>query len=417
MFERGPANSKWLIIGEAPGEDEDKAGRPFIGPSGKLLNRLLAQAGFDIKLDEWGNRLSSPFHITNVFTSRPPENDLKSWTLNKTELQKLGYTTTGRLPQLNKRYIHPEHEGEVARLHEEIRQLQPEFILALGGTALWALTGEARITINRGTLLPVHLSGRAMEVSPSTDFPQQAPSLLPPSTSTQPPSPPTPNSALASQSTLPQWAHRLAPLWCLPAFHPAMVLRQWDNRSLLWADLSKARRFLTHSLSPPLRRCLLIDPSLEDLADCHTRWLARSASCNDPLGVDIETDPRIGQITTISFGFADEAVCIPLWNKGTLPAQCNYWRTAREEAEAWRWIMRFAALPHPKVLQNGLYDMQYLLEDLDIRLRNVSDDTAILQHCLQPELPKALGTIASLYLNEPAWKIMRESAKDAKADD
>lgn len=147
-------------------------------------------------------------------------------------------------------------------------------------------------------------------------------------------------------------------------------------------------------------------------------FTTRKPDPDDPLGVDIETDPRIGQITTISFGFADEAICIPFFNKGTLPNLCNYWKTAREEAEAWRWVMRFAALPHPKVGQNFLYDHQYLLEDLDIRVRNVDDDTAILQHSLQPELPKALGTLASLYLNEPAWKMMRTSVKDEnKADD
>jgi hypothetical protein len=70
-------------------------------------------------------------------------------------------------------------------------------------------------------------------------------------------------------------------------------------------------------------------------------------------------------------------------------------------------------------MQNGLYDSQYLLDaPIDIRLRNWHDDTAILHHALQPELPKALGTLASLYLNEPSWKQMRTSKKDeAKADE
>jgi hypothetical protein len=69
-------------------------------------------------------------------------------------------------------------------------------------------------------------------------------------------------------------------------------------------------------------------------------------------------------------------------------------------------------------MQNGLYDMQYLLDTLDLRVLNVVHDTAIMQHTLQPELPKALGTLASLYLNEPLWKQMRESAKDDnKADE
>lgn len=163
---------------------------------------------------------------------------------------------------------------------------------------------------------------------------------------------------------------------------------------------------------------MLLDPTLSELEDCLAAFNQRPVNSDDPIGVDIETDPRIGQITTISFGFADEAVCIPFYDKNTLPNLCNYWKTAREEAEAWRMVRRFAALPHPKVGQNFLYDHQYLLQDLDIRVRDVNDDTAILQHSLQPELPKALGVLASLYLNEPAWKLMRTSIKDEnKADD
>jgi hypothetical protein len=196
-----------------------------------------------------------------------------------------------------------------------------------------------------------------------------------------------------------------------------MVLRQWDQRPLLWADLLKSRRFLQQTLPPPLRRRFLLPETIQEIKDCLASWQTRSLTPTRSLGVDIETDPRCGQITTISFGFEDEAICIPLFDKATLPELCNYWKTAQEEAEAWRLIQQFADLPFPKVLQNGLYDNQYLLEAPEIRLRNITDDTAILQHCLQPELPKALGTLASLYLNEPAWKLMRGSIKDAKADE
>jgi hypothetical protein len=197
-----------------------------------------------------------------------------------------------------------------------------------------------------------------------------------------------------------------------------MVLRQWDQRPLLWADLLKSRRFLQQTLPPPLRRRFLLPETIQEIKDCLASWQTRSLTPTRSLGVDIETDPRCGQITTISFGFEDEAICIPFYNKAALPTQCNYWPTAREEAEAWRLVKEFAALPFPKVGQNFLYDHSYLLEDMDIRVRHIDDDTAILQHALQPELPKALGTLASLYLNEPAWKLMRGSVKDEnKADD
>lgn len=353
LFEWGAPNTKLLLIGEAPGEDEERYGKPFVGASGQLLNSLLEISGFK----------RSDFNITNVFTERPPGNDLKTnWTTTKTELKKAGYDVSTRLPPINKRYLLPELEHHVARLHEEINTLKPEFILMLGATALWAITGESRIGQNRGTILALP-GGRVG----------------------------------------------------LATFHPAMVLRQWDQRPLVWADLSKAAKYLAGTLPPPIERGFYIDPTLEEIEHVYEAFF------HNPqweIGVDIETDPRIGQITTISFCTPRFGICIPFYNKSTLPELCNYWKTAHAEMLAWRWVQRFGALPNPKVGQNFLYDHQYLLEDLDIRIRNLQDDTSILQHSLQPELPKALGVLASLYLNEPSWKFMRESTKDDnKADE
>jgi uracil-DNA glycosylase len=353
LFQWGAPNTKLLIIGEAPGEDEERTGVPFVGASGKLLDNLLALAGLS----------RNQFNVTNVFTERPPGNDLKThWTSTKTELKKAGYSMAARLPPLNKRYLLPEHEHHIARLHAEIDQLNPTFILMLGATALWAVTGESRIGQNRGTILALP-GGRTG----------------------------------------------------LATFHPAMVLRQWDQRPLVWADLSKAAKHLAGTLTPPIMREFCIDPTFDEIEHVYDRFW------NNPqwdLGVDIETDPRIGQITTISFCTPALGICIPFYNKATLPEMCNYWHTAAEEAKAWRWVQRFGALPNKKVGQNFLYDHQYLLEDLDLRIHNLCDDTSILQHCLQPELPKALAVLASLYINEPAWKFMRESSKDDnKADE
>lgn len=338
-----------LLLGEAPGEEEEKQGKPFVGASGEFLNDTLRLAGID----------RSECHVTNVFATRPPANDLKAWTLTKTELRKLGFSEVGRLPQINKRYLHPDREHEVSRLRSELQHIKPDLIICLGGTAMWALTGDSRVTTNRGTFFP-------------TD-----------------------------------WGCAIG------TFHPAMVLRAWENRPIVWADLTKARRFLDGTLPPPQKRRICINPTEEELEYCYERFLVG----RDLLGVDIETAPGCDQITTFAIGTDAEGVCIPLWDKNTLPAMCQVYDSPSSEALRWRWIERFCALPNPKVLQNGLYDMQYLLDVLDIRPVNVLHDTAILQHSLQPELPKDLGTLASLFLNEPSWKFMRESAKDAKADE
>jgi uracil-DNA glycosylase len=341
-----------LIIGEAPGEEEQKQGKPFVGASGQLLDELLKISGFR----------RSCFHITHVFSERPPGNDLKQWTLTKTELKKQGFSETGRLPQLQKRYLHPEHEPELLRLREELFAIRPDLTLAFGGTALWALTGDGRITQSRGVLFDTDFGGRA-----------------------------------------------------LATYHPAAILRQWDLRPLAWADLRKAKRSLDGVLEQPLHRRIYINPTEEELKYCYEQFASDETQL---LGVDIETAPGCDQITTVAFGTPTLGVTIPVWDRYTLPTLCHSYGSASEEAARWGWIRAFGQLANPKVLQNGLYDMQYLLDTMDIRLKNVVDDTAILQHTLQPELPKALGTLASLYLNEPLWKNMRESAKDDnKADE
>lgn len=60
----GPANAKIMLIGEAPGAQEDKQGKPFVGASGKFLDTLLASIGLE----------RSDIFITNVVKHRPPEN-------------------------------------------------------------------------------------------------------------------------------------------------------------------------------------------------------------------------------------------------------------------------------------------------------------------------------------------------------
>jgi DNA polymerase len=60
----GNENARILFVGEAPGENEDKQGRPFVGAAGKLLNKLLVQAGIE----------RSDVFITNTVKCRPPQN-------------------------------------------------------------------------------------------------------------------------------------------------------------------------------------------------------------------------------------------------------------------------------------------------------------------------------------------------------
>jgi DNA polymerase len=356
------ASKTLIIIGEAPGADEEASGIPFVGSAGRQLSSAFEQSGLDRR--QW--------HILNTFLKRPPNNDLalvdkstgdtsQAWTLNKTEFKReYGYVPL--TTPLKKRYLRPEHQWQIAELQERLRALKPDLILAMGATALWALSGQDAITQFRGTFFTSPY-GRA-----------------------------------------------------IATLHPASVLYQYSNLPFLWADLVKVRLFLEDALPAPLRRRLYFNPTLAEIECVYKMFLSRP---RERVGVDIETCPSIDQITTVGYSFPDLGICIPFWDRHEPdPAKQNYWRTVQEERVAWRWAKRFAELPNPKVLQNGMYDSQYLLDaPVEIRMKNWQDDTALIQHSYQPELKKDLGTLSSLYLNEPSWKQMRQTAKDAKADE
>ena len=65
VFADGVASGRVLLIGEAPGRDEDRVGKPFVGRAGQLLDKMLASIGLDRKTNAY---------ITNVINWRPPDN-------------------------------------------------------------------------------------------------------------------------------------------------------------------------------------------------------------------------------------------------------------------------------------------------------------------------------------------------------
>ena len=123
VFGEGPENAKLMFVGEQPGDQEDMAGKPFVGPAGQLFNAALAQAGVD----------RSQAYVTNA---------VKHFKFK---------------PQ-GKRRIHDKPNiGEINHcrwwLKREIDLVQPELIVALGATAARSLTGKnIPITANRGQI-------------------------------------------------------------------------------------------------------------------------------------------------------------------------------------------------------------------------------------------------------------------------
>src|SRR5437868_1209620 len=101
----GSYDAKLMVIGEAPGRQEDEVGRPFVGSAGKYLDQVLAGSGID----------RSELFITNIVKCRPPKNRVPK----PLEIQ----TCTTNY------------------LFKQIELIQPKLIFLLGGTALKTMLG------------------------------------------------------------------------------------------------------------------------------------------------------------------------------------------------------------------------------------------------------------------------------------
>jgi DNA polymerase len=117
VFGVGNPNADILIIGEAPGADEDEQGEPFVGRAGQLLNKMLE--AIDIK--------RSDVYIANIIKCRPPN---------------------------NRRPTNEEINECEPYLHKQIELIKPKIILALGLTAVNSLLKmEFKMSDIRGNLL------------------------------------------------------------------------------------------------------------------------------------------------------------------------------------------------------------------------------------------------------------------------
>lgn len=137
----GPMEARVLIVGEAPGADEAAQGQPFVGYSGQLLDRMLAEAGI----------ARSACRVTNVCRERPPGNQISLW-LPETKEKRHEALAAG-WPSLRGRPVHPHVARGYNLLMAEIDAIRPTVIIALGNTALWTLTGLQSVTKWRGSTL------------------------------------------------------------------------------------------------------------------------------------------------------------------------------------------------------------------------------------------------------------------------
>jgi DNA polymerase len=129
VFGEGDRAARVVLVGEQPGNEEDLAGRPFVGPAGRILDQALAEAGID----------REKAYVTNV-------------------VKHFKWEPRG------KRRIHSkpnaaEIEACLPWLRGELAAIEPRAIVCLGATAAQALLGKSfRVTVSRGKFVPSPLA-------------------------------------------------------------------------------------------------------------------------------------------------------------------------------------------------------------------------------------------------------------------
>ena len=140
VFGEGAAHAEVMLVGEVPGDKEDLAGRPFVGPAGRLLDDVLDEAGID----------RSRTYVTNA-------------------VKHFKWQGRGRR-RIHKKPTWSESVACRPWLEAEIETVRPRILVALGATAAQSLLGQDfRVTRHRGELLESPLAEHVLAtVHPSS---------------------------------------------------------------------------------------------------------------------------------------------------------------------------------------------------------------------------------------------------------
>ncbi len=317
----GSPNATIMFVGEAPGEEEDKLGKPFCStaPAGSTFNNLLAQA----------NIARYQCLVTNVARERPPAN-------------KISYFFEDKKCTIPK----PKLIAWIAKLKEEIELYKPNIVVALGAIALWALTGERKISEYRGYIIPCTL------------VPGQK---------------------------------------VLATYHPQAINYEWKLYFQTVLDLRKALRHSKFPEITPSKQLLYPNTDVKTfinyMEECiaHPEW--------DKLSIDVETVQPGSHIEELGLSHDPSFGMSIFLLKGRAPALSE-----NDELLLWQTFARLVACKKI-VMQNAAYDIGIFWYNQHILIETLWMDTLIAAHVCWPELPRDLGFLGSVCLDVAPWKI------------
>ena len=315
----GPFGAKLMILGECPTPKDTVAGRAFT--DSKELQQLLTDAG--IRRDNCWQTYVSKFEI-------PPNVGKK------------------RIPFPVRAKAHGvDLDKQLEELQEEINGVQPNCILALGKTPLWALSGRTEITDYRGSIM----MGMGRKFVPTYNP------------------------------------------WHLGWHATDVEFKGYWNRQIMAFDM---RRALAQSAFPEINRpsrVLEICRNSAQLAEFRARYKGKKIR----MAADIEAN---GTCIPVCIGIAftrNHGMVVPLWNTdgiSTIPTsdlvQC--------------WIILAEMLWENEIVgQNFNYDRDKI-KRLGFAIRKLASDVMLKAQALNPELPKGLAFNTSLFTEEPFYK-------------
>jgi len=132
VFSRGNPAASLCVLGEAPGQEEDEQGIPFVGRSGKLLDEVLTEVGLDVSKD---------IYVANIIKCQPPN---------------------------NRKPTEEETNSCMPYLEEQLEVVNPKVIVTLGATATSALVlVENSMTKLRGKFYKHHTASKTTLIMPT----------------------------------------------------------------------------------------------------------------------------------------------------------------------------------------------------------------------------------------------------------
>lgn len=346
----GPKTAPIAFVGEAPGAMEVKQNRPFVGDAGRIFTELLSSVGINRNV----------CYITNVVKERPEKNNIK-----------LFLDTSRKHVVMTDEYLRYEQE-----LRTELEQTSANVIVAVGGTALWALCRLKKIEKRRGSIL---------------------------------------------ESTL------LPGRKVIPIIHPSAVLRygNYIKSRFISIDLD---RILEESKTPDIWRdsCEYNIVTNFGVAILEMKALILGLEKNEisRCAFDIESDRHSHQLTAFGFSYKIYTGERFAFSIGFINEQGNVFDN-QQELEIMKLLQEALSLSPTNlndpltaryVMQNGMFDATMMYRRYGIVVEKWLD-TMVCSRMINPDYPAGLDFITSVYTKMPYFKDEGKESDAKRIDD